>query len=236
MFTKLLKDGPLASNVGKCSAQAEATPRVWVPAGGHQRSSGCRGRGHPTATSQFYLLQLQYLTPALFFFYICSPCPVMCLSVSFKHYLPLEHKQFIAREPLYAKHGLRAIFHPLTYVNTIYSQEAQRAVPAPGPAKLCTHNLTENLKKWGKARCKISSRYKSGGTPPHHQGTSQSDARCAPQATHPKALSDFLQVPNSSEKAFFWGRNVRLWQNGYGFLLCGTVLSQSGGACQEESG
>lgn len=165
MFTKLLKDGPLASNVGKCSAQAEATPRVWVPAGGHQRSSGCRGRGHPTATSRFCLLQLQYLTPALFFFYICSPCPVMCLSVSFKHYLPLEHKQFIAREPLYAKHGLRAIFHPLTYVNTIYSQETQRAVPAPGPAKLCTHNLTENLKNGERLDAKSAAGINQEGPP-----------------------------------------------------------------------
>lgn len=100
-----------------------------------------------------------------FFFYICSPCPVMCLSVSFKHYLPLEHKQFIAREPLYAKHGLRAIFHPLTYVNTIYSQEAQRAVPAPGPAKLCTHNLTENLKNGERLDAKSAAGINQEGPP-----------------------------------------------------------------------
>jgi len=51
---------------------------------------------------------------------ICSPTSAMCSSLSFKHHLPLRHKQFIARELLYTKQGLRAIFHPLTYVNTIY--------------------------------------------------------------------------------------------------------------------
>lgn len=170
--------------------------------------AGAEDTQQPQADFTFYNSNI-WLLLFFFFFYICSPCPVMCLSVSFKHYLPLEHKQFIAREPLYAKHGLRAIFHPLTYVNTIYSQEAQRAVPAPRLAKLCTHNLTENLKNGERLDAKSAAGINQEGppAPPGHVAIRRS---WCTTSHPPKGTKRFPASPKQFWKGIFLGEKRQI--------------------------
>lgn len=76
-------------------------------------------------------------------------------------------------------------------------------MPAPRPTKLCTHNLTENLKNGERLDAKSSTGINQEGppAPPGHVAIRRS--LCA--TSHPpKGAKRFSAIPSSSEKTFFW--------------------------------